>query len=206
MDDSPTPEISVLEPPAARSALDPLRRRLVGALRERPDSASGLARRLGESRQRLNYHLRALEEAGVVELSEERPRGNFVERVLRPTARHFLVDPTLLGSLSPEPADVQDRFSASYLTALAARTVGEVGRLRERADATGKRLATVAMESEVALARPADLESFANDLAKAIAGVIADHHDPDAAGARPFRLVVGAYPARKDESERGEER
>jgi DNA-binding transcriptional ArsR family regulator len=62
--------------------LDPERRRLLEALREEPDSASGLARRLDDSRQRLNYHLRTLEEAGLVELREERRRGNCVERAL----------------------------------------------------------------------------------------------------------------------------
>ncbi|MEN8374222.1 MAG: winged helix-turn-helix domain-containing protein, partial [Gemmatimonadota bacterium] len=50
---------------------DPERRRLVEELRELPDSAAGLAQRLGQTRQRLNYHLRALEEAGVLELHQE---------------------------------------------------------------------------------------------------------------------------------------
>ena len=59
------PELLVLSDPVrARTLLDPERRRLVEALAREPDSASGLARRLGEKRQRLNYHLRLLERAG----------------------------------------------------------------------------------------------------------------------------------------------
>ncbi|NIP81922.1 MAG: helix-turn-helix domain-containing protein, partial [Gemmatimonadetes bacterium] len=58
-------------------------RRLLDALLERPDSAVGLARRLGDTRQRLNYHLRVLEGAGLVELEEERPRRGVRERVMR---------------------------------------------------------------------------------------------------------------------------
>lgn len=198
-------ELSVLESPAARSALDPVRQRLLRALREEPDSAAGLARRLGESRQRLNYHLRVLEDAGLVELAEKRRRGNFVERVLRATARHYLVDPAVLGDLAPDAERVQDRFSASYLTALAARAVGEVGRLRERAGTAGKRLATLAMESEVRLASPSDFEAFASDLSKAVARVIAEHHDEDVAGARPFRLLVGAYPTKEERRQKGDD-
>ena len=38
---------------------------------QRPDSAAGLSRRLGIPRQKLNYHLRELEEAGLVELVED---------------------------------------------------------------------------------------------------------------------------------------
>jgi DNA-binding transcriptional ArsR family regulator len=52
--------------------LQPEHRRLVEALASGPESASSLAQRLGEKRQRLNYHLRLLEEAGHVELVEER--------------------------------------------------------------------------------------------------------------------------------------
>jgi predicted transcriptional regulator len=47
----------VREPERASLLLDDGRQRLLFALEEQPDSASGLARRLGDSRQRINYHL-----------------------------------------------------------------------------------------------------------------------------------------------------
>lgn len=174
--------------------LDPLRRRLVEALRERPDSATGLAARLGETRQRLNYHLRILEEAGFLELEEERRKGNCVERVLKVTARRWLVDPGALGDLAGDPESTQDRFSAAWLAGLGARLVGDVGRLREKATRSRKRLATVGIEAEVRLARPADFEVFAGDLAEAVAAVVARHHDERTPGGRPFRVVAGAHP------------
>lgn len=192
------PERGTLEvlsrPERAASALDPDRRRLLEALCERPDSASGLARRLGDSRQRLNYHLRGLEKAGLVELAEERRRGNCVERVMRAVARRFVVDPGVLGELAGEPGEIGDRFSAAYLIALAARTVREVGRLIERARRERKRLATAGIETEVVLARPVDFHAFAEDLSGAIARVVAKHHDERASG-RAFRIVAGVYPA-----------
>lgn len=171
---------------------DPERRRLVELLRERADSATGLASRLGETRQRLNYHLRALEDAGVLELEEERRRGNCTERVLRPVAERFVVDPGLAGGL-PAPESAGDRASAGFLLSLLARGVQEIGRLWLRAGAAGKRLATAGIESRVAIARPADMDAFVADLTEAIAGVVAHHHD-ERPGARAFRLVVGAYP------------
>ncbi len=184
----------VREPEAAAALLDPQRRRLMGALLEEPDSAAGLARRLGDSRQRLNYHLRALEEAGLVELAAKRRRGNFTERVLRVVGRRFVIDPGTLGELAAEPEDAGDRFSAAYLIALAARAIRELADLLDRAARRRKRLATAALQAEVRLARPADFEAFVSDLSRAVARVIARHHRASGPG-RPFRVLAGAYPA-----------
>ncbi|HUP19036.1 MAG TPA: winged helix-turn-helix domain-containing protein [Gemmatimonadota bacterium] len=202
-----TPTLEILHDPArAAVALDPDRARLLAALSERADSAAGLARRLGESRQRLNYHLRMLEQAGLVELEVERRRGNCVERVMRPAAVHWLLDPTVLGPLPEAPMESRDRFSATYLIALAARAIRDLAALTDRARRSKKRLATAAMHTEVRLARPADFPAFAAELAAAVARVVEKHHDDAAPGGRPFRVICGAYPAvtrtaRRDEPE-----
>lgn len=196
------PELSVVRDPERASVLlDSGRQRLLAALEESPDSASGLARRLGDSRQRINYHLRELESAGFVELAEERRRGNCIERVVRVTARHYVIDPAVLGSLAAgEPSRLQDRFSATYLIALAARAIRELAALRDGAGKARKRLATFSMETDIALATPADFQAFAEDLARAVATVAARHHDDRSGEGRGFRLVLGAYPIPKDPS------
>jgi DNA-binding transcriptional ArsR family regulator len=191
----PTSFEVVRDPQRVAAILDPEGRRLIEALRDAPDSASGLARRLGESRQRLNYHLRALENAELVELKEERRRGNCVERVLRVVAKRFVIDPAVLGNLAADPDELADRFSATYLIALAARTIRELAGLKEKASRERKRLATAAIEAEVRLARPADFEGFVQDLTRAVASVVAKHHD-ERAGGRPFRVIAGTYPAK----------
>ncbi|HKK09092.1 MAG TPA: winged helix-turn-helix domain-containing protein [Gemmatimonadota bacterium] len=191
----------VAEPGRLAAALPAERLRLLAALREEPDSAAGLARRLGESRQRLNYHLRALEDAGVLEVAERRRKRGFVERVLRPAAGAFVVDPYVLGMPSGEPGGA-DRTSATHLLALAARTVREVAGLRGRAADETRRLATAAIEARVSLARPADFEAFVEEVGAAVADVVARHHDPEGRG-RAFRVVLGAY-QRPDGEEGGE--
>lgn len=186
--------VRVLEDLESASALaDPERRRLVAALREEPDSATGLARRLGDSRQRLNYHLRSLEEAGVLELVEERRKGNCTERVLGVVARRFVVDPTALGELDVGPEEVGDRFSATYLIALAARAIRELASLTRKARLRRKRLATASLSSEVRLASPDAFRAFVDDLTEAVSAAVARHHDAGEAG-RSFRVVVGTYP------------
>src|ERR687894_1861510 len=104
----------VRQPDRAQVLLHPERRRLVEALASGPDSASGLARRLGESRQRLNYHLRLLEEAGHIELAEERWKGSQPERVMRLVARQYVLDPAAIGNVAADPEEAGDRFSATY--------------------------------------------------------------------------------------------
>lgn len=191
----PARSIAVVDDPERASLLlDPGRRRLLEALLEHPDSAAGLARRLDEPRQRLNYHLRALEDGGLVELEEERRKGNCVERVLRVVARRFVVDPAALRGLAADPAELSDRFSAGYLVALASRGIRELAGLVEKAGEEKKRVATAGLDTRVRLATPADFEAFVEDLAGVVAKVVAEHHDEDARG-RPFRVVAGTYPA-----------
>jgi len=182
----------VSDPSRAAVLMEPLRRGLLQALLERPDSAAGLGLRLGLTRQRLNYHLREMERAGLVELVEERRKGNCVERILRPTARYFVIDPST--AMAPDPETTADRFSATYLTALAVRTVREVGTAAAGARRAGKRLATAAIEAEVRLARPADLQAFVDDLALAVTRTVERHHRDDPSQGRPFRLVLGIHP------------
>lgn len=180
--------------------LNPLRLKLLGELRE-PDSASGLARRLRLPRQKLNYHLRELEKQRLVELVGERRKGNCVERMLRATARTYVISPAALGALGADPAAVQDRFSSTYLVAVAARAVREVARLRSQAEKRGKRLATLTLEGEVRFASAQERSAFAEELAAQFARLVAKYHDQKTPGGRAFRFIVGGYPAvsKKDE-------
>lgn len=191
--------LQIIEDPVhAATALSPIRRRALAALAESEDSATGLAERLGMTRQRLNYHLRELEKAGLIELVAERRKGNCVERVLRAKARHWLIDPGALADLAGEPLPPADRFSAAYLVALAARAIREVAGLTSKAARSRKRLATLAIDADVRLARPADFPAFADDLARAVGDVIA-RHAHDAPGGRRFRVLAGAWPGEDTE-------
>jgi DNA-binding transcriptional ArsR family regulator len=180
----------------AAAVLHPLRRRILEDLRE-ADSASGLSRRLGIPRQKLNYHLRELEKASLVELVEERRRGNCIERIFRSTARSWVIDPDTLGRLAADPEEVRDRFSSSYLIALAARVIGDLGRLRKGASKAGKRLPTVSMETEIRFADAGRRKAFVEELGNEIARLTAKYHDENAQGGRRFTFLVGGYPSIK---------
>ena len=96
-------DVAVIEDPAAAEvSLDPMRARLLGELAE-PASATMLASRVGLPRQKVNYHLRALERHGLVELVEERRKGNCTERVLQATAASYVISPAALAPLTSSP-------------------------------------------------------------------------------------------------------
>ena len=179
----------------------PERARLLAALAE-PDSAAGLARRFDLPRQRLNYHLRELEKAGLVELVEERRKGNCTERVVRATARAYVISPEVLGELgslsSGSPAEAADRFSASHLITLAARVIKDLAALTARAATSRKRLATMALDTEIRFASAEARARFADELTAALAALAAKYHDDTAPDGRWHRLVAGVYPRVKE--------
>jgi DNA-binding transcriptional ArsR family regulator len=187
-------------PAALRAALTPVRRQLLERLRE-PASAVAVAGELGLPRQQVNYHVRVLESAGFLELVEERPRRGCVERVLRTSARAFVVDPGVIGPPPPAPrgraraAAVarQDRFAAETLVGQAAGVVRDVTRMQARAAEQGARLLTCAIEADVRLASPADFTRLSAMLATLVARAAAEIGAAE--GGRTYRIVVGAHPA-----------
>jgi len=187
-------DVAVIDDPAAAAvSLDPVRARLLAELAE-PSSAAMLAARVGLARQKVNYHLRELERHGLVELVEERRKGNMTERVMRATAASFVISPVALAAVAPDPDRSPDRLSARWLLALAARLVGDVGELITRAAKARKPLATFAIDAEVRFASAADRAAFAEELAGAVTALVSKYHDEGAGGGRPHRVIVAVHP------------
>src|SRR5580704_11627002 len=137
----------IADPAAAEAALEPARARLLAQLTE-PRSAAMLAVAIGLPRQKVNYHLRILERHGLVELVEERRKGNVTERLLRAAAASYVISPAALAAVAPDPARAPDRLSARWLLALAARLVRETGALINGAARASKPLATFGLDAE----------------------------------------------------------
>lgn len=188
-------DLDVLErPDAAALVLDPIKSRILAKLAT-PGSAASLAPEVGLTRQKVNYHLRVLEEAGLVEEVEERRWGGIKERRMVATAATYVVSPVALGPVASDPARTADRLSASYMIALAARIVREVGTAWRRARSEDKRLATLSLDMVISFKSPAERAAFTAGLTNAITELAARYHDETSPGARPHRLVVASYPA-----------
>jgi DNA-binding transcriptional ArsR family regulator len=156
-------DLEVIDDPAAAVvALDPLRARLLAGLAE-PASASALAQQVGLPRQKVNYHLRILEDHGLVTEVGQRRWGGLTERMLHATAASYVVSPGALGEV-------------------------------RRADQAGKRLPTLALDTEIRFRSAAERAAFTSDLADAVAVLVSRYHDAGAPGGRSHRLVVVAHP------------
>ena len=187
-------DIQVIDDPAAATvALEPMRSRLLSELVV-PASAATLATRVGLARQKVNYHLHALEAHGLVRLAGERKWGGLTERLLVATAASYVVSTSGLSAVAADSNRDIDRLSASYLITLGARVVREVGALVRRAKETAKRLATLSVDTEVRFRSAADRAAFSHELTEAITKLVSKYHDESAPGGRAHRLVVVAYP------------
>jgi DNA-binding transcriptional ArsR family regulator len=190
-------DVAVIEDTAAAEAsLNPMRTRMLAELVD-PQSATALAGKLHLPRQKVNYHLRELERFGLVELAEERRKGNMTERVMRATAASYVISPSALAAVQPDPARSPDRLSARWLLALAARLVRDVGELITGATRANKTLATFALDGELRFANAAARAAFAEELTASVAGLVSKYHAEAAPGGRDFRFVVAVHPSTK---------
>jgi DNA-binding transcriptional ArsR family regulator len=189
----------------AAAALSPFRLGLLKGLQQ-PESASGLARRLGLPRQQVNYHLRELERAGFIEMSEARQRRGCTERIMRLTSR---VSFPRADEAAAPPSDARagqegHSFASAHLLAAASAVASEVAELRARADAAGKRLVTTTLQSEIRFPTPDDYRAFVEGLTAAVARLVARHAAPDDPRSRAHRLTITLNPTLQARTERKE--
>ncbi|MFL6040753.1 MAG: helix-turn-helix domain-containing protein [Gaiellales bacterium] len=188
-------DVAVIDDPAvAAVSLDPVRARLLAALAE-PASAASLAAGAGLTRQKANSHLRALERSGLIELVEERRKGNCTERVMRATAASYVISPAAMEAVAPDTARARDQLSARWLVALAARLVRDVGVLLTRAAAARQPLATFAVDAEIRFGSATDRAEFLQELSGSLEQLALKYHDPAATGGRLHRLVLAVHPS-----------
>jgi len=147
--------VTLHDPDTVVDVLTPVRRAILAALDE-PDTATGLARRLGSTRQKINYHLRALEDAELVEVDEIRPRRGLTERVMRRTSDVVLVDPAAFDTSGLTRSDVA---GLNAVVALATEVIGQAARA-SLAARDGARVAAVSLDTTVRHADPSALHSM----------------------------------------------
>ncbi len=160
------PSVTVLrDPDQVVEVMSPVRREILAALDE-PNSATGLAQRLGSSRQKMNYHLHALEEAGLVEVDELRPRRGLTERVMRRTSEVVLVDPAAFDTSGLTKRDVA---GLSGVVSTAVEIIGQAAQVTAEARRRDQRVAAATLDTEIRVANPAALKAMLAELAAVVA-------------------------------------
>lgn len=169
-------------------------------LAQKPSSATEMAGRLRLPRQRVNYHVRALADRGLLRRAGRQRKRNMVEQRYVATARSFLLVPELLGALEADWRDIEDTASAAYLLALTTQVQSDVARAWKEAGEQGRRLSTLSLKAQFRFESAQQRADFARALRQAVVDVIARHssvHElPNGrpAPGQPHRLVLGCYP------------
>lgn len=181
---------SIRDPDALQALCHPTRIEILEALRE-PASAAAVARALGQPRQRINYHLKALEGAGLVEPVGTRRSGNFMESLYRAVARSFVVAPEVAWKSGRRMEALRSQHALETLVALGERLQQDAAELLDRAAFDGEEIASAAVSAETRFANPEDRAAFMREYLETTRRLL------DRYGARegaPYRVVLAAHP------------
>lgn len=170
--------------------LNEIRSALLARLRE-PASATELARDLGITPQRVNNHLRELEEAGLAVRIGTRTKRNLIEGVWQAVARNYWLDPKLART-GGAPA-TRDEVSLHNLLAMAERLQDDAGELLGAAGS--QEVPSFGLTAEVTLRGSADRDRFARELTAAIEGVVARYRADGNGEAESFTAMLVCYPS-----------
>lgn len=171
---------------AAADLMDPFRLRILAELVE-PASASDVGAQLDDSRQKVNYHIKELVKAGLVEPAGTRPARGVDEKLYQATARAYLVAPRVLGPLAPDP-EATDADGSDRLLAATARTQDTLAALRDKDPDP----MAFTLETTVRLAEDQQA-AFTDALEEAIAGVVDRFSATDSGDEREIRVLVGGH-------------
>jgi DNA-binding transcriptional ArsR family regulator len=165
-------------------------------LMDRPRTCVELGKVFGETPQKIYYHMKALQNAGLVEqVGERRVRGT-VEGSYQARARSYWLASDLVGQVGGA-ALARDQVSLRHLLSLTEEMRGDIGHLAQQ---VGKEIPSLGLSLHVELAdesRRAEFMAEVQHMAQMLArkygatGTAGDDEQPP----KPlFRLVLACYP------------
>jgi DNA-binding transcriptional ArsR family regulator len=123
---TPAPFHIVDSPQQLKAFTDPLRLRVLDALRDRAATNQQLADALGEPQAKVLYHLRFLLDAGVIQLVDQQIKGGNVEKYYRAVARMFGLRPPT-GQLGDQAVASLEMLRQELAASAAAWPEAEIG-------------------------------------------------------------------------------
>lgn len=180
----------------AMTLLHPLRIELLKHMSE-PRTCPELAEQFNTTPQKIYYHVKALERAGLVDKVEERRVRGVVEGHYQAHAKTYWLAPSLVGQVGG-PQTARDQTSLRFLLSLAEEVQDDIGRLGQQS-VLGDEVPSLGLSAQIYLpdgARRAeflhDVQTLFQDLARKY-GIPPDEADDELIG-KLFRLVLACYP------------
>jgi DNA-binding transcriptional ArsR family regulator len=182
--------LSIRDPSVLQALCHPTRVAMLEALRE-PASAAAVGRQLGQPRQRINYHLKALEEAGLVEQVGTRQQGNFIETLYRASARSFVVSPEVAWAGPRRLEVLRSQHALESLVAISSRLQRDAVVLLDRATFDGEEISSAAVSAEVSFATDEQRTAFMREYLETTRALLDRHGNKRGA---PYRVVLAVHP------------
>jgi DNA-binding transcriptional ArsR family regulator len=168
----------------AEALLKPRRVEVLRLLAE-PRTCTQIGRELGDSPQKVYYHVKQLQSAGVVELVDERRVRGITEGIYRAIANSYWVSPQLVGRIGPPRDD--SRYGVGFLLDLSEKLQADLATLPPG-------VPTLGIAGDVRL-RADQGAAFVADLQAAFQEVLDRYSGTDGI---PFRLALACYPKSED--------
>ncbi|MCZ6888479.1 MAG: helix-turn-helix domain-containing protein [Gammaproteobacteria bacterium] len=172
----------------------PIRVRVLDALRS-PNSAAGVARAIGGSRQNVNYHLKELERAGLVRHAGERRKGNFVEQLFQSIAKRFVVSSRFAWDQERLGTALADQASLARLQDLGETLQRDAAGLIDRAAFDGEEIPSATVDAEVRFADSEARANFLEEYIELLKPLLAKYKS---SSGLLYRVAMAAYPFKED--------
>jgi DNA-binding transcriptional ArsR family regulator len=183
------------EPEQVAAIAHPVRGQILEALRT-PDTAAGLARAFGRSRQYMSYHVKELERLGLLRRAGERRKGNFLEQLYEATARRFVVSSRFATDPERLAQVFRDQVALSQLCDLGERLQRDAAELVDLAAFEGVEIPSASVEAELRLPDEQARAAFMTELVDTFKSLLAKHGRKDGPS---FRVALAAYPEQERE-------
>jgi DNA-binding transcriptional ArsR family regulator len=167
----------------AEALLKPQRVEVLRQLAE-PRTCSEVAERLGQTPQRVYYHVKRLVEAGLVDLVSERKVRGIREGIYQAGARSYWLSPRLVGRIGLRKA--HDALSLGYLLDLMEEVQADIAGL----DRTAPELPSIGLSGEIRV-RPESRQEFLNELQSMLQDLFTRY---GGAEGDAFKLAIACYP------------
>lgn len=175
--------------------LKPIRLDILRQLDE-PRTCPELADYFDDSAQKIYYHVKALEQAGLVEKVEEKRVRGVMEGYYQAKARSYWLAPKLIGQIGGTRT-TQEQISLSILLQLAEEVIEDTGKLGN-ASALGQDVPSLSMSAQIHLPNLARRAEFLNEVQIIFQQLATKYGLPEDDIAitddQGFRLVLMCYP------------
>jgi len=178
----------------AGALLHPLRIEVLKKLAE-PRSCPELAKELGETPQKIYYHVKILESTGLIEKIEERRVRGIMEGLYRARAKSYWLSPSLVGKVGGI-SRARDQMSLGFLLSLAEEIHADVARLGGRAS-EAERVPSLGLSLQIELDNAGARAGFLEELQEVFQGLAKKYgaKDPTHPPKGPaFQVSLVCYP------------